>query len=112
MPFSNFEIGPSSKPPTMTWPTMRFCFRVARAFAMAMLLSRAGESRAGTLQTLDGKRLDGELRFADSDAVQVQPREGAAIVIPLTNVLRARFSSGPFLSGGSVLPNGWFLQAL
>ena len=65
---------------------------------------------AGSVLTVDGKDFEGDVRFNDSGGLTVQKSGGLPVDIPLSNIVRAAFSSGPFLSSGSVLPNGWSIQ--
>jgi len=64
---------------------------------------------AGSVTTLEGKSFEGDVRLVD-DSVVVTPANASPVRLPLTNLARAVFAPGPFLSSGSVLPNGWTLH--
>ena len=67
-------------------------------------------AHAATVQTLDGKSFDGDIRFSENSSLLVTPAQGEPVTIELTNLARATFASGPFVSSGSILPNGWAAQ--
>ncbi len=78
--------------------------------ALAALASLALAAHTASLRTLDGRLLEGELRFNESGALVLQPTDGEAVTMDLKDVARATFASGSFFSSGSILPNGWTAQ--
>lgn len=53
-------------------------------------------ARAGTLRTLDGRTVDGEIKLETSDTLSITPsRGGKPVPIELANVLSAVFKSAP-----------------
>ncbi len=109
--FSNFEINAASKRPTMTRPrSARIYFLLPIALIALGLSLLTLAVHAATVRTLDGKSLEGDLRFNDAGALVLTPAEGKPITIELKDVARATFASGSFFSSGSVLPNGWAAQ--
>jgi hypothetical protein len=64
-------------------------------------------ARAGQVQLLDGRLLEGGLSFNESGALVVHPAQGEAAVVKLNKLSSATFASGSFFSSGSMLPNGW-----
>jgi hypothetical protein len=103
---SNFENGAASKTPTMTGlrpPRINAAVQLVFVALLALTL----EVRSASLHTLDGKFLEGDLRFNDAGALVITPAEGEPVTIELKDVARATFASGLFFSSGSILPNGW-----
>ena len=84
--------------------------QTARRTALALLFFSACAIRAGSVRTIDGKSFEGELRFNEKGALVVQPAEGEAVTVDFTNIVKATFATGSFLSSGSILPNGWLAQ--
>jgi len=74
---------------------------------MFALLSIFSFAQGASLQTVDGKFFEGEIRFSETNSLLVTSAGGESTSIQLSNVARATFATGPFLSGGSTLPNGW-----
>jgi hypothetical protein len=74
---------------------------------LGFALWAAGE---GSVRTVDGRWLHGEVRFNAVGHLLVQPVAGESAVLELTNMAQATFAPGPFRSAGSLLPNGWLLQ--
>lgn len=82
----------------------RFCAVAICAFWMLPI------AHAARVQMLDGKSFDGAIQFTDSGSLIFTPTQQESISIELTNVARATFAPGPFVSSGSILPNGWAAQ--
>jgi hypothetical protein len=80
---------------------------LCRALFLLAAVLLAPTARSGSLRTVDGKLLEGELRFNEADAITITPAQGPPVTHGFTNILHATFSSGPFLSSGSILQNGW-----
>jgi len=86
-------------------PWKYFRRRLARLIAAATLWASAAS--AGQVWLLDGRTLEGELRFNETGALVVRPAQGEAIAVELNKVSSATFASGSYFSSGSMLPNGW-----
>lgn len=90
--------------------TRPFQIRIPFGLALVTLATLAFTVRSASVRTLDGKLLEGELRFNEAGALTLEPAEGEPITIELKEVARATFASGTFFSSGSILPNGWKAQ--
>lgn len=80
--------------------------------AVALLLECRVGAGEGTVRTVDGRVLHGEVSCADGARVLVRDAAGHEAAIDLSNVASARFAPGPFRAAGSLLPNGWALRDL
>lgn len=71
------------------------------------LLAVTGSLRADVLVTIDGKSLEGTVRF-ESDRVVLNPRSGPPVKVALAEVLRLRIGNAPEprLSSGLIFENG------
>lgn len=63
-----------------------------------------GSLQAGTVETLDGRRLEGKLRFESPQSLLVTPRSGPAISVALSNLLRADFSEPTNRAAAAISP--------
>lgn len=88
----------------------RFFFSTAAARLLCFGLLATFSVEAGTVQTRDGRSLEGRVSFSAAGSLLVVSAQGGSNVIALTNVIQAQFAPGPFLVSGSVLPNGWSAQ--
>lgn len=101
--------------PVATRDNRRWPFLTACALPLVLLgallptISLTSVCQAGTLRTLDGRSYDGEIQFTDEGALLIKSGDSNTVVA-ITNVARATIASGPFLSSGSTLPNGWLTQ--
>lgn len=86
---------------------MRKHLRLLLAPALAAAAGAAGDLSAAQVRLLDGRSLEGQLRFNDAGALVVQTAPGATETVELGQVASATFASGSFFSSGSMLPNGW-----
>ena len=110
---SNFERRVSSKARTMTArPSIQSEFLVPVALIFLGGLMIVSAARAGSVQTVDGKLFEGDVRFNEAGAITVTPAQGPTANLELTNIVRATLSGGPYLSSGSILQNGWAVQDL
>ena len=83
------------------------CFRPGLALLLAAAAHWAGDASAGQVWLLDGRTLEGELRFNETGALVVRPAQGEAVTVELNKTSSATFASGSYFSSGSILPNGW-----
>jgi hypothetical protein len=109
---SNFDPFTASNRREMT--SVRHCPAFFRSLfprvLVALLMVCRLEAGEGTVRTIDGKVLRGEVSCADDARVLVRDAAGGEVGIDLTNVASARFAPGPFRAAGSLLPNGWALR--
>jgi hypothetical protein len=110
LPFthSNLAFETTSKPPTM-FP-VRATEKMFRSLFIGVCLASMGRvmgASAGQVQLLDGRLLEGGLRFNESGALTVQSTQGEPVTVELKKIASATFASGSFFSSGSMLPNGW-----
>ena len=65
---------------------------------------------AATVQTLDGKNYEGDLKLDSAGAFQITTIGGAVQRVALTNLFLVRFANGEPLTGGHLLASGWRAQ--
>jgi hypothetical protein len=89
---------------------VRATLKISR-FALPLLFAAAAswvmDAPAGQVQLLDGRLLEGGLRFNEAGTLVVQPAQGESVTVELKKLARATFAAGSFFSSGSMLPNGW-----
>lgn len=91
-----------------TSPFTFFSRTAARLFHLGLVVTFS--AHAGTVQTREGKSLEGQVSFSATGSLVVTSAEGGSETVAFTNLLHARIAPGAFLVSGSLLPNGWNAQ--
>ncbi len=88
-------------------PKARTMFGVRAVLKLLLCSIVPAAVLAGEARLLDGRVLEGALRFNDTGALVVQSSSGESTTVELNQLSRATFASGLFFGGGATLPNGW-----